>query len=107
MVTNILQERNAATLLFSSLCTRIFGVKRGKEELSGKNAMQARMFFNRYPQMYPFLLNEMTSVAKIIEESENALRPEESALYPTLILLAKLQPTVAVNGNLQDHKYQV
>ena len=69
--------------------------------------MQARMFFNRYPQLYPFLLDEITSVAKIIAKSDNALRPEESALYPALILLAKLQPTVAVNGNLQDHKYQV
>ena len=102
-----LQERNAATLLFSSLCTRIFGVKRTKLELSKKNAMQARMFFNRYPKMYPFLLNEMSEVAEIMEKSTNALKPEESALYPSLILLAKLQPTVAINGSSEDQKYQV
>ena len=105
--TLLLQERNAATLLFSSLCTRIFGVKRTKLELSKKNAMQARMFFNRYPKMYSFLLNEMSSVAEIMEKSANALRPEESALYPSLILLAKLQPTVAINGSTEDQKYQV
>lgn len=69
--------------------------------------MQARMFFNRYPKIYPFLLAEMTAVAQIIQNSANALKPEESALYPSLILLAKLQPTVAVNGNSQDQKYQV
>ena len=69
--------------------------------------MQARMFFNRYPKMYPFLLNEMSEVAEIMQKSTNALKPEESALYPCLILLAKLQPTVAINGSSEDLKYQV
>ena len=102
----LLQERNSATLLFSALCTRIFGVKRSKLELSKRNSMSARMFFHRFPDLYEFLLNEMTNIAKVI--SAGSVTPEESALYPILIIIAKLQPSLIVSGeNLTEKKYQV
>ena len=102
----IFQERNSATLLFSALCTRIFGVKRSKNELSKRNSMSARMFFHRFPNMYDFLLNELKSVAKII--ISGAMCPEESALYPILILVAKLQPSIFTsNEDFSERKYQV
>ncbi|KAG8443616.1 hypothetical protein GDO86_008965 [Hymenochirus boettgeri] len=40
--------RNSSTLLFSTLITRIFGVKRGKDERSKKNRMTGREFFSRF-----------------------------------------------------------
>ena len=102
----LLQERNSATLLFSALCTRIFGVKRSKLELSKRNSMSARMFFHRFPDLYDFLLNEMTNIAQVI--SAGSVTPEESALYPILIIIAKLQPSLIVSGeNLAEKKYQV
>ena len=99
------QERNASTLLFSSLCTRIFGVKRSKIELSKRNSMSARMFFQRYPQLYSFLLEEVNSAAKIVQQTPNAVTPEESAIYPVLIILAKLHPVTCLEES--ETKYQV
>lgn len=100
------QERNSATLLFSALCTRIFGVKRSKTDLSGKNSMSARMFFHRYPDLYPFLLNQVRHAAKIIEDTPNALSPDESSIYPALLILAKLIPTTTIT-DVEDIKYRV
>ena len=85
---------------------KFFAVKRSKNELSKRNAMSARMFFHKFPQMYDFLLNELKSVAKII--SSGAMCPEESALYPILILVAKLQPSIYTsNEDLNEKKYKV
>ena len=61
------QIRNAATLLFSALLTRIFGVKRSKTELSKKNSMTARTFFQRFSPLYEFLLQQITTAAEEIE----------------------------------------
>ncbi|XP_047377832.1 thyroid adenoma-associated protein isoform X2 [Sciurus carolinensis] len=59
--------RNSSTLLFSSLITRIFGVKRGKDELSKTNRMTGREFFSRFPELYPFLLKQLESVASTVD----------------------------------------
>ncbi|XP_038174568.1 thyroid adenoma-associated protein isoform X3 [Arvicola amphibius] len=72
--------RNSSTLLFSSLITRIFGVKRGKDELSKTNSwrshhhlalpwegrMTGREFFSRFPELYPFLLKQLETVANTV-----------------------------------------
>ena len=64
------------------------------------------MFFHKFPKMYDFLLKELKSVAKII--SSGAMCPEESALYPILILVAKLQPSIFTsNEDLNEKKYKV
>ncbi|XP_056679028.1 thyroid adenoma-associated protein isoform X3 [Monodelphis domestica] len=74
--------RNSSTLLFSSLITRIFGVKRGKDEHSKKNRMTGREFFSRFPALYPFLLKQLELVANTVESDSN-----EWKLYPNLYLL--------------------
>ncbi len=43
--------------------------------------------------MHSFLLKEIRDVAKILEATRNAVTPEESAIYPVLVILAKLQPS--------------
>ncbi|XP_010784525.1 thyroid adenoma-associated protein homolog [Notothenia coriiceps] len=59
--------RNSSTLLFSTLITRIFGVKKGKDEHSKKNRMTGREFFTRFPALYPFLLTQLEAAAGTVE----------------------------------------
>ena len=67
--------------------------------------MSARMFFNRYPDLYDFLLEEVNFVADIIKKTPYAVTPEEGTLYPVLILLAKLHPITSVDQ--KEDKFQV
>jgi hypothetical protein len=78
-------ERTAATLLFSALMTRIFGVRRTKDLVSAKNCLTGKVFFQRYPGLHAFLLQQFEQ-----EEQVGAL---DSALYPALLLLARLFPS--------------
>ncbi|KAM5164962.1 tRNA (32-2'-O)-methyltransferase regulator THADA isoform 2-T2 [Mantella aurantiaca] len=84
--------RNSSTLLFSTLITRIFGVKRGKDERSKKNRMTGREFFSRFPVLYPFLLEKLESVANAVDSptGESKLHP---SLYLLLLILSKLYPS--------------
>ena len=67
--------------------------------------MSARMFFSRYPDLYQFLLDEVISVAEIIQKTQNAVTPEEGTIYPVLIILAKLHPSASIDKN--GDKFQV
>ncbi|KAJ9590083.1 hypothetical protein L9F63_016803, partial [Diploptera punctata] len=93
-------ERNSATLLFSALVTRIFGVCRSKDTLSIRNRMTGRIFFQRYPALYDFLLEELKEAVTSMEQCHSLLRP---ALFPVLLLLARLYPSSleGTDSNLQ------
>ncbi|XP_041351215.1 thyroid adenoma-associated protein homolog [Gigantopelta aegis] len=85
--------RNSSTLLLSALMTRVFGVKRSKDEssISKKNCQTGRAFFHRYPALYQFLLQELTEATQNIDCSEhNELHP---SLYPVLMVLGRLFPS--------------
>ncbi|XP_075060252.1 tRNA (32-2'-O)-methyltransferase regulator THADA isoform X2 [Mixophyes fleayi] len=84
--------RNSSTLLFSTLITRIFGVKRGKDERSKKNRMTGREFFSRFPTLYPFFLEQLETVADTVDSptAESKLHP---SLYLLLLILSKLYPS--------------
>ncbi|XP_063774402.1 tRNA (32-2'-O)-methyltransferase regulator THADA isoform X2 [Pseudophryne corroboree] len=84
--------RNSSTLLFSTLITRIFGVKRGKDERSKKNRMTGREFFSRFPTLYPFFLEQLEAFAKTVDSdtTESKLHP---SLYLLLLILSKLYPS--------------
>ncbi|XP_063299969.1 tRNA (32-2'-O)-methyltransferase regulator THADA [Pelobates fuscus] len=84
--------RNSSTLLFSTLITRIFGVKRGKDERSKKNRMTGREFFSRFPTLYPFLLEHLEIVANTVDSQtgESKLHP---SLFLLLLILSKLYPS--------------
>ncbi|XP_031550253.1 thyroid adenoma-associated protein homolog [Actinia tenebrosa] len=83
--------RNSSTLLFSALMTRIFGVKKSKDEHSRRNCMTGREFFTRFPELHSFLLEEMKKATEAIEKSLALdLHP---SLYPVLVLLSRLYPS--------------
>uniref|UniRef100_T1J611 tRNA (32-2'-O)-methyltransferase regulator THADA n=1 Tax=Strigamia maritima TaxID=126957 RepID=T1J611_STRMM len=94
--------RNSSTLLFSALMTRIFGVKRGKDEYSRKNCMTGRVFFQRFPSLYQFLYNELAADVYKSEQSfvnqDGTKLGLQPSLYPILLLLARLYPS-ALEGS--------
>lgn len=83
-------ERNSATLLFSSLMTRTFGVQRSREteNVNIRNKMTGRIFFIRYPRLYDFFLSELQYANKAIGQNERPAR-----LHPLLLLISRLYPS--------------
>ncbi|XP_074531245.1 thyroid adenoma-associated protein [Halichoeres trimaculatus] len=84
--------RNSSTLLFSTLITRIFGVKKGKDEHSKKNRMTGREFFTRFPALYPFLLNQLEEAAATVESDSGRVKLHPS-LFLLLLVLSRLYPS--------------
>ncbi|XP_017654373.1 thyroid adenoma-associated protein isoform X2 [Nannospalax galili] len=84
--------RNSSTLLFSSLITRIFGVKRGKDELCKTNRMSGREFFSRFPDLYPFLLKHLEAVANTVDREVGELDRHPS-MFLLLLVLERLHPS--------------
>ncbi|XP_074661192.1 tRNA (32-2'-O)-methyltransferase regulator THADA-like [Tubulanus polymorphus] len=89
--SNMWDIRNSSTLLFSALMTRIFGVKRTKDDQSRKNCLTGREFFGRFPALFQFLLDQMSAGTENIQCSGRyQLHP---ALYPVLMILGRLLPS--------------
>ncbi|XP_062934464.1 tRNA (32-2'-O)-methyltransferase regulator THADA isoform X3 [Cynocephalus volans] len=84
--------RNSSTLLFSTLITRIFGVKRGKDELSKTNRMTGREFFSRFPELYPFLLKQLEAVASTVD-SDVGDPSRHPNMFLLLLVLERLYPS--------------
>nr|XP_061818983.1 thyroid adenoma-associated protein isoform X1 [Nerophis lumbriciformis] len=84
--------RNSSTLLFSTLITRIFGVKKGRDEHAKKNRMTGREFFTRFPALYPFLLNQLKEAAVTVESHSGQVRLHPS-LFLLLLVLSRLYPS--------------
>uniref|UniRef100_A0A3Q3IWU0 tRNA (32-2'-O)-methyltransferase regulator THADA n=1 Tax=Monopterus albus TaxID=43700 RepID=A0A3Q3IWU0_MONAL len=84
--------RNASTLLFSTLITRIFGVKKGKDEHSKKNRMTGREFFTRFPPLHPFLLYQLEEAAATVESDSGQVKLHPS-LFLLLLVLSRLYPS--------------
>ncbi|ESO99953.1 hypothetical protein LOTGIDRAFT_112768, partial [Lottia gigantea] len=85
--------RNSSTLLLSSLMTRIFGVKvsRDDSDLSRKNCLTGRAFFQKFPKLYDFLLSEFKSATENLSSVDGIhLHP---SLYPVLMVLGRLYPS--------------
>ncbi|VEN58737.1 unnamed protein product [Callosobruchus maculatus] len=78
--------RNSATLLYSCLMTRMFGVQRTQdsENLCMKNRMTVRVFFLRYPELFNFLLDTL---------AEESRKSYSLMLHPVLMILARLYPS--------------
>ncbi|XP_008200323.2 tRNA (32-2'-O)-methyltransferase regulator THADA isoform X1 [Tribolium castaneum] len=80
--------RNSATLLWSALVRRIFGVKETK--------MALNVFYARYPQLFEFLLHEL---------QHECHKSESLVLEPILMVLTQLSPGCNETINTQVLKY--
>ncbi|XP_058805836.1 thyroid adenoma-associated protein homolog [Phymastichus coffea] len=93
-------ERNSATLLFSALVTRVFGVQRTKDHvnLTLHNRMTGKIFFEKFPSLLSFLLNELST---FVCENEDQIKPKIQCI---LLILTRLYPGVASNTAEEDWK---
>ncbi|KAJ8418447.1 hypothetical protein AAFF_G00141560 [Aldrovandia affinis] len=75
-----------------TLITRIFGVKKGKDEHSKKNRMTGREFFTRFPALYPFLLGQLEEAAGSVDSDSGEVKLHPS-LFLLLLILGRLYPS--------------
>jgi hypothetical protein len=61
--------RNCSVMLFSTLLQRTLGVKKTKDEHSVINLLTATEFFTRYPQLKPYLIEQLTEAVRQLVES--------------------------------------
>ncbi|XP_063957410.1 tRNA (32-2'-O)-methyltransferase regulator THADA-like [Lytechinus pictus] len=85
--------RNSATMLFSALISRIFGVKRARDELARKNCMTGREFFSRFPSLHSFLLEQFQHAQEVENKSKAGVTTLHPNLFPCLLLLSRLYPS--------------
>ncbi|KAK3600906.1 hypothetical protein CHS0354_013283 [Potamilus streckersoni] len=83
--------RNAATRLFSSLVTRIFGQKRGGKEIYC-SAVTLPELSTHYSDLPDFLMEVLTSATQTGSLVLENLNPQ---LFPVLTILASLSPSEA------------
>lgn len=74
--------------------TRIFGVPRSKVDCQKRNSLTGRVFFQLYPQLYPFLLDRFELAVQDIVRHEIHLHP---SLFPLLVLMGRLTPSASEN----------
>lgn len=64
----------------------MFGVSRLRNEISWKNKMTGKMFFQKYPLLFDTFLDHL-------RQNEGEDISVQSALYPILLILARLYPS--------------
>uniref|UniRef100_A0A914XKL9 tRNA (32-2'-O)-methyltransferase regulator THADA n=1 Tax=Plectus sambesii TaxID=2011161 RepID=A0A914XKL9_9BILA len=89
--------RNAGSQLLTALLIRIFGVPQTNDKSlptvssARVNCLSAFEFFRRYPSMLEFLLSTLTTREK---QSSSGCLNDEFALFPAVIILARLYPSL-------------
>jgi hypothetical protein len=80
--------RNSSTMLYASLISRIFGVKKVKDDQSLINATTPRELFSRFPHLKDQLYSLLD------EAIHNSKHFDHPLIYHILILLARLRPSM-------------
>lgn len=65
--------RNCSVMLFSTLLQRTLGVKKTRDEHSTLNLLTATEFFTRFPQLRPYLVEQLTEAVEQLIGAEVAL----------------------------------
>ena len=81
--------RNTSAMLYSTLCSRIFGVKKSDHEEKISNSE----FFSRFSNLEKFLLDNLETGSSFI--TKNKLHP---TLLPSLLIIQRLYPTGTSNN---------
>lgn len=74
--------------------TRIFGVPRSRTDFHKRNSLSGRVFFQLYPQLYPFLLDRFRIALNKSNHNEIHLHP---SLFPCLIVMGRLTASSSEN----------
>ena len=79
---------------------RVFGVQRTKDHvnLTLHNKMTGKNFFDKFPSLLQFLLNEL---AIFVNESEKQIKPKIQSI---LLVLSRLYPSASSEAADQDWK---
>ena len=75
--------RNTSAMLYSTLCSRIFGTKKSAG-LEDEEKISSSEFFNRFPKLEQFLLETVESSAQEMISNPNKLNP---TLLPALLII--------------------
>jgi len=81
--------RNTSAMLYSTLCSRIFGTKKSAG-LEDEEKISSSEFFNRFPKLEQFLLETIETGANEMISNPNKLNP---TLLPALLIIQRLIPT--------------
>lgn len=95
--------RNAATLSFASILTKVCGYMNHAAPTMGGSARRAVTgdeFFHRFPALHPFLLDELDNAVALLEAPKPKVHP---SLYPILALLSRLRPSAATRNRDARH----
>ncbi|GAB5587982.1 hypothetical protein Unana1_02882 [Umbelopsis nana] len=84
--------RNCSVMLFSTLLQRTLGVKKTRDEHNALNLLTATEFFTRFPQLRPYLVDQLSEAVRQLVDSGDTSRVHPG-LYPILTLLSRLQPS--------------
>ncbi|KAH3847912.1 hypothetical protein DPMN_090247 [Dreissena polymorpha] len=90
--------RNAATRLFSTLVTKLFGQKKSQENKLC-NSVTYKEFSAYYPELPPFLLEVLKEASERDLQNICTIHP---CLFPVLTLLSSLNPMDSQDGNLKE-----
>ncbi|XP_024527150.1 thyroid adenoma-associated protein homolog [Selaginella moellendorffii] len=94
------QVRNSATLAFTALLHRIVGFLNVHKQATARRAITGFEFFNRYPALHPFLLEELECATMNLQQGVTQSRLHPS-LAPILVILSRLRPSI-VNTRTDD-----
>ncbi|XP_071494051.1 tRNA (32-2'-O)-methyltransferase regulator THADA-like [Diadema antillarum] len=97
--------QNSSMQLLGALIARIFGQKKVQDEHSQVNTLSAPEFFQRYPRLRAYLLQEVRTAASLHQDSGSTgsgklhLIPR---LHPVLLILTKLGGGMATPEQKRD-----
>ena len=94
--------QNGAMQLFSTLLQRMLGQKKTKDD--HLNTMTLQEFFVHYPALQPYLLQQLTSAVRSLQDNKLHLNP---TLYPILTILSKLSAGITQFDALDDLREMV
>ena len=82
--------RNASHLLFSSIISRVFGVKRTREEHAWQNKITTHNFFTRYPALWEIFTNTLS----LSVQNSSSLQPDYS-VFLLLTIFSRLYISIS------------
>ncbi|XP_063958561.1 tRNA (32-2'-O)-methyltransferase regulator THADA-like [Lytechinus pictus] len=99
--------QNSSMQLLGSLIARIFGQKKVQDEHSQVNTLSASEFFQRYPRLRLYLLQEVRKAAALHQRGSSSA-PEGGrlhlvpTLHPVLLVLTKLGSGITTEGQKRE-----